>query len=51
MLFDRIYQGMTAGELINRIHSACDTSAGLRQLTDSELIRVYVGVFGLEEIQ
>ena len=44
MLFDRIYQGMTRGELIWSIHFETDTSAGLSSLTDSELIARYQSV-------
>jgi hypothetical protein len=50
-MFNKIYSGMTAGELINRIQLECDTSAGLRQLSDSELISVYISVFGEEVVK
>jgi len=44
-MFEKIYNNMTAGQLINQIHMECDTSAGLRQLSDAELIAVYKSVF------
>ena len=46
MLFDKIYMGMTRAFMINHIHMECDTSSGLRGLSDAELIEVYKQVFG-----
>lgn len=44
-MFEKIYNGMTAGQMINAIHMECDTSAGLRQLSNEKLIEVYKMVF------
>jgi hypothetical protein len=46
-MFEKIYDGMTRGQMINHIHMECDTSSGLRQMSDEELIAVYKQVFGL----
>ena len=48
-MFEVIYRGLTAGQMINQIHLECDTSAGLRQLSDDELIVVYKQVFQLDK--
>lgn len=47
-MFKKIFEGMTAAEMINHIHMHCDTSAGLRSLSDAELIEVYKSIFGEE---
>ena len=47
-MFKKIFEGMTAAEMINHIHMQCDTSATLRYLSDAELIKVYKCIFGEE---
>ena len=42
----RIHDGMTRYEIIYVLHMECDTSSGLRSMTDEELISVYKSVFG-----
>jgi hypothetical protein len=49
MLFEVLYKGMDRYAMINHIHMECDTSSGLRSMSDSELINVYKSVFGSEE--
>jgi hypothetical protein len=40
-MFDTVYKGLTRGQLIRSIHSACDTSAGLYARTDSQIVALY----------
>lgn len=42
----KIYKEMTAAEMIYRLHMECDTSVGLRSLSDDALIAVYKSIFG-----
>lgn len=48
MLNDVIFNGLTRGDMVYRIHMETDTSSWCYRATDDELIEGYKEIFGLE---